>query len=132
VLGYFFIAIAFGLGFGADQILPTLIGAIVLFVIIVISGNRKVKNTVNQNLIIHLSEIANKDTAALQSRITEIISSNASRTELIRLNKDKDNLNFNFLVVLANYDSVNKITSDLSQLDGNTSITFIDSNNMVI
>jgi len=131
-LGYFFIAIAIGLGLGADQIFPTLIGAIVLFGIIILSNSKKNASSINQNLIVNLKGLHKEDALAMQSKITDIVSSNANRTELIRLNKDKDSLNLNFLVVLSGYDSINRITDGLTQLDNEASITFIDSNNMII
>ncbi len=131
-LGYFFIAIAIGLGFGANQLLPTVIGSIVLFIIVYLSNKSKVKNTINQNLLISLSETKNNDRIKLQSEITAIIAKNSSRTELIRLNVNKSNLDYNFLVVLNDYNSVNEITNSLTNLDENISITFIDSQNMTI
>lgn len=130
-LGYFFIAIAIGLGFGANQLWPTLIGAIVLFAIIYLSSRKKINNSINQNLIISLSETKN-NLNEIQGKITEIISQYSSRTELIRLNVQKNGLDFNFLVVLNDYDSINKVSQDLTNLDSNISITFIDSQNMTI
>lgn len=130
-LGYFFMAIAIGLGFGANQLWPTLIGAIVLFAIIYLSSRKKISDSINQNLIISLSE-TKKDLNKIQGKITEIISQYSSRTELIRLNVQKNGLDFNFLVVLNDYDSINKVSQDLTNLDSNISITFIDSQNMTI
>ncbi|WP_209401167.1 DUF4956 domain-containing protein [Pseudozobellia sp. WGM2] len=131
-LGYFFIAISIGLGFGANQLLPTVIGALVLFVIIYLSSFKKTKNTTSQNLLINLKNADMSSRVEIQSKITDIITNNSSRTELIRLNIDTHSLDFNFLVVLKNYEYVNTITNDLTRLDENMSITFIDSQNMTI
>lgn len=131
-LGYFFICIAIGLGFGANQLLPTIIGSFVLFIIIYLANRAKVKNNTNQNLLISLKEIGDKNRNELQSRITDIIANNSSRTELIRLNVGNGSLDYNFLVLLNDYNSVNEITDSLTSLDENISLTFIDSQNMTI
>ncbi len=131
-LGYFFIAIAIGLGFGANQLVPTVIGTIVLFLIIYLAGRRNVKNNINQNLLVSLNGKEKKDLVTFQSNLTKVIAENSERTELVRLNQSKNNLDFNFLVVLNDYNSINRITEELSGLDDSISITFIDSQNMTI
>ncbi len=131
-LGYFFMAIAIGLGFGADQPAPTIIGTLVLFIIIYLSNRKKTRDTINQNLIINMAGADKKDILGIQSQIAEIISAHSSRTELIRLNKNKDSLDFNFLVVLKDFNDVNQITEAITTLDNEVSLTFIDSKNMTI
>lgn len=131
-LGYFFIAIAIGLGFGANQLLPTVIGAFVLFLIIYFSGMSKVSTSNTQNLLISLAETGDTNKKQLQSQITEIIAKNATRTEVIRLSVNEKSLDFNYLVLLKDYNSLHEITDGLTQLDNRMSITFIDSQNMTI
>ena len=92
----------------------------------------KTKTSTNQNLLISLAEIGDVNKKELQSNITDIIAKNATRTDLIRLNVNKNSLDYNFLVLLKDYNSVNEITNDLTNLDSNISITFIDSQNMTI
>lgn len=130
-LAYFFIAIAIGLGFGANQLWPTLIGSFVLFAIIYFASKKKIVNSINQNLIISLRD-TKKDLSEIQENITSIISQHSLRTELIRLNVQKNELDFNFLVVLNDYENINKVSQDLRKLDSGISITFIDSQNMTI
>lgn len=131
-LAYFFIAIAIGLGFGANQLVPTVVGTFILFLIIYLASGRNVKNNINQNLLISLDSKGKKDFASIQSNITDVIAEHSERTELIRLNQSKSNLDFNFLVVLNDYNSINQMTEGLSGLDDSMSITFIDSQNMTI
>lgn len=131
-LAYFFIAIAIGLGFGANQLVPTVVGTFILFLIIYLASGRNVKNNINQNLLISLDSKGKKDFASIQSNITDVIAEHSERTELIRLNQSKSNLDFNFLVVLNDYTSINQMTEGLSGLDDSMSITFIDSQNMTI
>ena len=131
-LGYFFIAIAIGLGFGANQAVATLLGTGALFLIIFLSGMGKTKNMVNQNLLVSLKNTSDKNVDQLQSNCADIISKNSSRTELIRLNRNEDSLDLNFMVVLKDLEGVNTISKELVTLDKSVSITFIDSNNMTI
>ena len=131
-LGYFFIAIAIGLGFGANQLIPTLIGAIVLFLIIFLAGRGSTKSMVSQNLLVSKSSLAGEDRGAIQKNIMNILSQNSSRTELIRMNHNETEIDYNFLVVLKDVDSINDITNGLTKLDSKMSITFIDSQNMTI
>jgi len=131
-LGYFFIAIAIGLGLGANQLVPTVLGVVVLFLIIYLSGRKNVKNNVNQNLLVSLNRANKEDFSSIQSNITNIVAEHSVRTELIRLNRAKDTLDLNFLIALDKYDSIDKITKALFDLDDAMSITFIDSQNMTI
>ena len=131
-LGYFFMAIAIGLGFGANQLLPTVIGAIVLFLIIFLSGRSSTKSMSSQNLLVSKSTMQGEDRSTIQKNIMDILAHNSSRTELIRMNLNEDQLDYNFLVVLKDVNSINDITDNLTKLDGKMSITFIDSQNMTI
>jgi uncharacterized membrane protein YhiD involved in acid resistance len=131
-LGYFFMAIAIGLGFGANQLLPTMIGAIVLFLIIFLAGRGSTKSMSSQNLLVSKSAMQGDDRSTIQKNIMDILAHNSSRTELIRMNLNEDQLDYNFLVVLKDVNSINNITNNLTKLDGKMSITFIDSQNMTI
>ena len=131
-LGYFFMAIAIGLGFGANQLLPTVIGAIVLFLIIFLAGRGSTKSMSSQNLLVSKSAMQGDDRSTIQKNIMAILAHNSSRTELIRMNFNEDQLDFNFLVVLKDMNSINDITNNLTKLDSKMSITFIDSQNMTI
>jgi hypothetical protein len=132
-LGYFFIAIAIGLGFGANQPFPTVIGMAFVFLVVVLSNRKKTMQDLGQNLIVSLSGInADIDLKDLQSKILNIVSQNSTRTELVRLNINESGLDCNFLIVLSDYKSVNKITDGLLGLNKNISMTFIDSQNMTI
>ena len=131
-LGYFFIAIAIGLGFGANQLVPTAIGAVVLFLIIFLAGRGAAKSMVNQNLLVSMTTIEGEDRSLIQKNITAILGQNSSRTELIRMNLAENRLDYNFLVVLKDLNSIDDITNKLTNLNGKMSITFIDSQNMTI
>jgi hypothetical protein len=131
-LGYFFIAIAIGLGFGANQLLPTVIGAAALFIIIFMAGRGATKSMESQNLLVSMASIEGEDRSAIQESIMDILVKNSSRTELIRMNINENQLDYNFLLVLNSVNGINAITNDLTKLNDKMSITFIDSQNMTI
>lgn len=131
-LGYFFIAIAIGLGFGANQLLPTVIGALVLFLIIFLAGKGTTRSMISQNLLLSKATTTGEDRAVVQKSIMDILGKNSSRTELIRMNLSDGQLDYNFLVALNDLGSINTITNDLTTLDSTMSISFIDSQNMTI
>ncbi len=131
-LGYFFIAIAIGLGFGANQLLPTVIGALVLFLIIFLAGKGTTRSMISQNLLLSKATTTGEDRAVVQKSIMDILAKNSSRTELIRMNLSDGQLDYNFLVALNDLGSINTITNDLTTLDSTMSISFIDSQNMTI
>lgn len=131
-LGYFFIAIAIGLGFGADQVLPTVIGAMVLFIIIFLAGRGATKSMINQNLLVSKSVTVDENRTDIQKGIMDVLMQYSLRTELIRMNVNENRLDYNFLVVLNNLENINDITNKLTQLDSKMAITFIDSQNMTI
>lgn len=131
-LGYFFIAIAIGLGFGANQLLPTVIGALVLFLIIFLAGKGTTRSMISQNLLLSKATTNGEDRAVVQKSIMDILAKNSSRTELIRMNLSDGQLDYNFLVALNDLGSINTITNDLTTLDSTMSISFIDSQNMTI
>ncbi len=131
-LGYFFIAIAFGLGFGANQLVPTVVGALVLFLIIFLAGRSSAKSLTSQNLLVSKPASNGEDRADFQKNIMAVLARNSSRTELIRMNLNENQLDYNFLVVLNDLNGINDITNDLTKIDGKMNITFIDSQNMTI
>lgn len=131
-LGYFFIAIAIGLGFGANQLVPTAIGAIVLFLIIFLAGRGSAKSLTSQNLLVSKPSLDVEDRADFQKSVMDVLTQSSSRTELIRMSLNESQLDYNFLVVLNDLNGINQITADLTKLDEKMSITFIDSQNMTI
>ena len=71
-LGYFFIAIATGLGMGANQLLPTIIGLVMVILIIVLFKKNIFKDTLTQNLLI-TTQIKQENQTNATEKIAEII-----------------------------------------------------------
>lgn len=124
-LGYFFMAISIGLGLGANQLYPTIIGFIVLVVIIILLNFKKFNNF-SQNLLISL-KVDEKDRSNIGDQISSIVINNSNQVELKRLKYSEGLVNFNFLINVDSFDEIKKINDKLTSFDKNIEITFIDS-----
>lgn len=123
-LGFFFIAIAIGLGMGANQLLPTLLGFIMLVIIIILQHKRQ-PSTITQNLIINLSSSPDQKTKAI-STITEIISAHSNQLEVKRIKHNGEHISINFLTKVSSLAQLNVINEKLVTYNAQIEVTFID------
>lgn len=124
-LGFFFMAISIGLGMGANQLLPTVIGFAILIVVIVLLNYKRVKSF-SQNLLITAS-VSDQNKAAINNELNEIVVKMANQVELKRLNYSADKVHVNYLVNVASLDTLTKINEAIFKIDQNAEVTFIDS-----
>ncbi len=124
-LGFFFISIAIGLGLGANQLPPTLIGFAILCGIIVFLNRNKLKGTMTQNIVI--SSTSNGKDSGILERVSLILKSNSNQLELKRLNYSDNGVHLNFLINVTGMDSLKTISNELNEIDENMDVTFIDS-----
>lgn len=122
-LGFFFIAIAIGLGMGANQLLPTLIG-FGLLMLIVILQNKNTASSITQNLLINLEADTNKRISLIE-RITTEISSSAQQLDIKRINHTEEAVSINFLIKVKSMQELNEINSKLVAIDPKVDVTFI-------
>lgn len=123
-LGYFFMAIAIGLGMGANQVLTTLIGFILLMLIIILQ-HKSSGSTITQNLVITLSSDTD-DTSGITNTVAQIIEKNSKQVEVKRVHHKEDIISLNFLVKVSSLDELTTINQELLGLNPNAEITFID------
>ena len=124
-LGYFFIAIATGLGMGANQLLPTIIGLAMVILIIVLFRKNIFKDTLTQNLLI-TTQIKQENQTNATEQIAEIINQHASQVEVKRINYAAQEMDLNFLVKVKSLEKLNTIQNNLKEIDKDMSITFLD------
>ena len=124
-LGYFFIAIATGLGMGANQLLPTIIGLAMVILIIVLFRKNIFKDTLTQNLLI-TTQIKQENQTNATEKIAEIINQHASQVEVKRINYTAQEMDLNFLVKVKSLEKLNTIQNNLKEIDKDMSITFLD------
>jgi predicted amino acid-binding ACT domain protein len=124
-LGFFFVSISIGLGLGANQLAPTIIGFIVIILIVKFLNRGGLSNTFSQNVLISLNTNG-KDKNNITSEISKVIEENALQLELKRMSSSKEVLNLNFLVSLSSFQDLQKITLGLEQIDNDIELSFID------
>ena len=124
-LGFFFVAIALGLGMGAAQLLPTIIGFAIVSLVIIIMSKRNVKTVITQNLLISLPCTLEEKTKHTQE-ISDLVMSRANQVDLKRMQYAKNNVHFNFLVTISSMKALNEMNDALLKIDKNMDITFID------
>jgi hypothetical protein len=122
-LVYFFVAIALGLGMGANQRLVTLVGAIVIILFIIIQNYNAVKSAVQQNLIVTLSNTS--DLALDENKILELLQKHCSRIDLRRLDDVNNTTELSLSVEFKDFNSIINAKNDLKAL-GDIRFSFIE------
>ncbi|MEL6919133.1 MAG: DUF4956 domain-containing protein, partial [Bacteroidota bacterium] len=122
-LVYFFIAIALGLGMGADQRVVTLIGAAIIILFIVIQNINAVKSTVQQNLIVTLSNTTDK--ALDENFILELLKKHCSKVDLRRLDEVKNTTELSLNVEFNDLKSIIDAKNELRAI-GDIQFSFIE------
>lgn len=123
-LGYFFMAIAIGLGMGANQLLPTLIGFTVLMLIVILQ-HKGGSSSITQNLLIDV-RCDSQESALLLQKITDVIDNHTQQLDVKRIKHGQESLNINYLVKVASFESLTKINDSLIASHPTIDITFID------
>lgn len=122
-LSYLFLAIAVGLGLGADQTILTLTGFIILVSIIILKGIKN-KDTSNNNVILTITSIG-KQKIELES-IIKILRSYCSRVSLKRVEDATEILEASFIIEFDNFDKFNKSKNEIQKLDSSINIKLLD------
>lgn len=122
-LSYLFLAIAIGLGFGADQLKITLIAFIIISAIIVLKNYKKEKQD-NQNLVLAI-ESHNPNKVDLE-KVVEILKQHSPLVNLRRFDESKGTLEATFVVEFSGYENMNRAKQALFDIDHSIKIHFLD------
>ena len=122
-LVYFFIAIALGLGMGANQRIVTLVGALVIILYIVIQNINTVKHAVQQNLIVTISNTSDKGLD--ENKIIELLKEYCSKINLRRLDDINNSTELSLNVEFNDFESIIKAKKDLKSI-GDIQFSFIE------
>jgi hypothetical protein len=122
-LVYFFVAIAIGLGLGANQRIVTLIGAIVIIMYVVTQNINAAKKQMQQNLIITISNTSEKGLD--ENKILELLKAHTSKLDLRRLDHVNNNTELSLNVEFKDVKSILKAKNDLKTL-GDVQFSFIE------
>ena len=128
-LAYLFIAIAAGLGLGANQTIPTVVSIIII--LIIMSVVKLGKNTAKEkNMFItiehKISESKTKDN--IINSFNKIIENEVGRFDLRRLDVRKDTIDATYLININNMNALENIVKKFQDLYPGISITYLDQN----
>jgi hypothetical protein len=121
-LTYLFLAIAIGLGMGANQPVVTIISFLVLIAVIWVRYFIKPSNKINAyNLVINIHNPKDGD----MEKIVGIISLRFSRPALRRFDQIKDVIDLAFRVRVKNMDMLTECKNEILKIE-NTTVSFVD------
>jgi len=129
-LAYLFIAIAMGLGLGADQRIPTLVaGPLILIVMAVFKWSRKESKTKNLYLSLDWRENPGK-TENFLTQFNRVIEKHVLISDLRRMDVREGGLEATYFIDVENPDNLSKLVEDLQKTFSGIGVTFIDQNQM--
>lgn len=124
-LAYLFLAIAIGLGFGADQRIITVVAFFIIIGVIWLRNYSR-KNEENQNLFLTVTSFNPHKTEL--DEVVNTLKQHCSAVSLKRFDETKEQFEASFQVGFENYEQLNKSKAGLRQLNDSMKITFLDNN----
>ena len=129
-LAYLFLAIAFGLGLGANQTLVTIVaGLIILLFMGILKYTRQ--TFTNKNLYISFDwQKKAQDSSSSLNLVTEILGRHVSKSDLRRFDVREEGVEATFFVDLPSPQTITQLVQELEAHLPDIGITFIDQNQM--
>jgi len=129
-LAYLFIAIAMGLGLGAEQLVPTLVaGPLILAVMAVFKWTRR--ESKKKNLYLSLNwEGSPKEKEDFLTRFNQVIGKHVIISDLRRMDVREGSLEATYFIDVKNPDNLSELVQDLQKTFSGIGVTFIDQNQM--
>jgi len=128
-LAYLFLAIAMGLGLGANQVVPTISAGI--FILIAMAAiKRRTRREGGKNLYLSISLAANDTGKCLLDDLNEVIGQHVSSSDLRRFDERSSGLDATYLLDIASTANLTPLSNDLRARFPDVTITFLDQNGM--
>ena len=128
-LAYLFICIAAGLGYGANQTIPTTVAILLILLLIYLVKIKKVR-TDNKNIFLNL-EIEKKDeinTSEITKNINKILKTENDNFNLVKLDITDEIFQATYILNIKNLDKLELINNSLQYKYPNVKINFVDQN----
>ena len=128
-LAYLFICIAAGLGYGANQTIPTTVAVLLILLLVYLLKIKKVR-TNNKNIFLNL-EIEKKDninTSEITKNINQILRSENDNFNLIKLDIANDIFQATYIINIKDLDKLELINKSIQSKYPNVKINFVDQN----
>ncbi len=124
-LAFLFLAIALGLGFGADQRIITVVAFTIIVTFIWIKFHLQ-KSGNDQNL--YLTVTSRKPQKTELDQVVNALKQHCSEVSLKRFDETEDILEASFMVGYDDYEQLNQSKTSLRKLNDSIKITFLDNN----
>ncbi len=129
-LAYLFIAIAMGLGLGADQTVPTLVaGPAILAIMAVFKWTRRESKKKNLYLSLDWKNNDEKD-ARLLDRFNRVIGNHVLLSDLRRMDARDNMVEATYFIDVENPGNLSALVDELRETFSGIGVTFIDQNQM--
>ena len=130
-LAYLFIAIAMGLGLGANQTLPTVVAGIgILGVMAVLGAFRTQPAGKNIYVSIDLRDTEHVDTSAWLQRLNEIVLRHSKSNDLRRYDVRVNSLEATYFLDVKSVEDLSALTNELRTAFPSIGVTFLDQNQL--
>ncbi|MEC7641588.1 MAG: DUF4956 domain-containing protein [Nitrospinota bacterium] len=126
-LAYLFMAIAMGLGLGANQTLPTVVSGVVILSIMALlhSGRRKERE---KNLYLSLNWKQEPGKEHNLDSLNKVLNQHVFGSDLRRLDSREDTMEATYFVEIESPDKLSNLVDNLQQVFPGIGVTFIDQN----
>jgi uncharacterized membrane protein YhiD involved in acid resistance len=129
-LAYLFVAIAMGLGLGADQTLTTVIASLsILGVVALFNWARRDREQKNLYLSVDWKNDSPESAGQLE-QLTDMITQHALNSDLRRFDIRGDSAEVTYFVDLSDSDKLSALVGDLQRTFPGIGVTFIDQSRM--
>jgi len=129
-LAYLFIAIAMGLGLGADQRIPTLVaGPLILIIMAVFKWTKKESKNKNLYLSLDWKETPEK-TGDFLTQFNQVIGKHVLISDLRRMDVREGGLEATYFIDVESPGDLSNLVEDLQKTFSGIGVTFIDQNQM--
>jgi len=126
-LAYLFIAIAMGLGLGANQTVPTIVASLFILVAMAIIGRlRRQRAGKNIYLSVDLTSSAPDASSVTLARLNEIILRHARTSDLRRYDVRQDTIEATYFVDIPTTTGLSALVGELRQAFPTAGVTFLD------
>lgn len=126
-LAYVFLAIAVGLGLGADQRMPVMVASAFILMLLAVRGMLGTRRR-QPNLYLNVETVANGDGGDRFTRLTELVARNVRGTDLRRVDLTDSQLQATYHVDCAGEAQLMQLVSTLKRDMPDASISFVDAN----
>jgi predicted lysophospholipase L1 biosynthesis ABC-type transport system permease subunit len=130
-LAYLFMAIAMGLGLGANRIALTVVSSLSILTFMAVFKWKRNK-VENKNLYLSIDWQAKGEEVPERylERLNEILIKHLKRSDLRRFDARKESVEATYLVKIIDPNNLNKLVEELRRTFPAIGVTFIDQNNM--